>query len=82
MELEVEPIDPAVHVLVSADIDANGGGGLAPGDHGRVIEEAHLVDIARAGHERHRVQCAFNWSVTTSARSEEPQACEAFGATS
>ena len=60
----MEPIDPAVHVLfavvIMVDIDANGGCGLARGDHSRVIQQPHLVDVACAGHEGRRVQCAFN----------------------
>jgi hypothetical protein len=37
-EVEVEPIDPADHVLVAADIDEDGGCGLASGYDGRVVE--------------------------------------------
>lgn len=48
-------IDPAVHVLVAADVDEHGGGGLASGDHGRVVKQPHIVGVARAGDERHRV---------------------------
>ena len=51
----MEPVDPAVHVLVAADIDEDRGGGLAAGDHGRVVEQAHVVAVAGSGDERHRV---------------------------
>ena len=54
-KVEVEPVDSAVHVLVAADIDEDRGGGLAAGHHGCMIEQSHVVAVARAGDERHRV---------------------------
>ena len=65
--------------------------------HDILVERGLQVTVANAHHTKNvpgrksdvqecqwlmKLQCAFNWSVTTSGRSEEPQACEAFGATS
>jgi len=49
------PVDSVVHVLIAADTDEDRGGGLASGDHGRVIEQAHIVGVACAGDKRHGV---------------------------
>jgi hypothetical protein len=54
-EVDVEPVDLAVHVLVAADIDKDRGGGLAAGDHGRVVKQPHVVAVAGSGDEGHRV---------------------------
>ena len=51
----MEPVDPAVHVLLAADIDKERGGGLAAGNHGRVVKQAHIVGVAGSGGERHGV---------------------------
>lgn len=51
----MEPIDPAVHVLVAVDIDEDRGGGLAAGDHGRVVKQPHIVAVAGSSDEGHRV---------------------------
>src|ERR1035437_8341517 len=54
-EVEVEPVNSAVHVLVAADTDEHRGSGLAAGDNGRVVKQAHVVTVASAGDERHCV---------------------------
>ena len=46
-EVQVQPIDPAVHVLVAGDADLDGGGRLAAGDRAsRAANKRDLVHIA------------------------------------
>jgi hypothetical protein len=79
-EVEAEPIDLAVHVLVAANIDEDRGGGLIAGHHGRVIEEAHVVGIAGSGDEHFASQAASRriapssfWSYSMSNSSFRPE---------